>query len=225
LIRRLAFRRLGLRREGGFTLVELMVAMPLMLIVLGGLTLMLTTLTRWNSHTQEEVSLQGESRAAMIVLENDVRGAFIGDGTAPIVTATANTITFYTPDKNPADVSGNSFHLQKIAYQLTNGTLQRQFMTSTNTYPTAPQVPWVWPGSMGPWSTVIGLSGAITNTTIFTYYTQAGAQATPPTALTFPIADPSGISAVGITLTLSSGGQQPQTFTVKDIVALRGTDN
>jgi Tfp pilus assembly protein PilV len=218
-----------LRREDGFSLFELLVAMPLMLIVIGGLTLMLTTITHWSSHTQAEASLQTESRSAVSVLEDDIRGAFIGDGSSPIISATATSITFYTPDQYPTTVAGSvesSFHLMKTTYQVTGGTLQRQFQTSTNTYPTAPAVAWAF-GAMSPWNTLIGGSGAgsITNTNVFTYYTQAGVQTVPPTPLTFPIADPSGVRAVGIKLTMSTGGSQPQSFTVNDMVALREMDN
>ena len=207
-------------------MIELAVAMPLMLIVMGGLVIMLTTITHWSSQTQEETTLQTEARSAMNTLESDIRGAFIGDGTDPIIAATATSMTFYTPDESATTVVGateSSFHLLKVSYNVTGGTLQRQFMTSTNTYPTAP--PWTWPGSMSPWTTVIGQSGSITDASVFTYYTAAGAQATPPTALTFPIADTSGIRAVGIKLTLSSGGSQPEKFTVRDVVALREMDN
>lgn len=216
----------SVKRENGFTLVELMVAMPLMLLVMGGLTIMLTTLTHWSSHTQEETSLQTESRSALNTLEYQLRGAFIGDGTTPITSATATSITFTTPDQYPATVAGttmSSFHLLQVSYQVTGGMLQRQSKTSSNTYPSAP--PWTFPNPMTSWVTVLGQANSITNTNVFTYYTQAGAQSTPPTALTFPIADPSGIRAVGIKLTLSTGGSQPQTFTVNDIVALREMDN
>ena len=103
---------------------------------------------------------------------------------------------------------------------MTGGILQRQSMTSTNTYPTGP--PWTFPGSMSAWSTVLGQANSITNTDVFSYYTQAGAQAVPPTPLAFPISDPTGVSAVGIKLSLSTGGPQPEKFTVKDIVSIRG---
>jgi prepilin-type N-terminal cleavage/methylation domain-containing protein len=212
--------------EGGFTLVELMVAMPLMLIVMAGLTILLTTLNHWGSHTQEETTLQSEARSSLNQLEYNIRGAFIGDGTTPILTATATSMTLYAPDGYPSTLSGStmtSFHLMKISYQVTGGMLQRQFMTSTNTYPSGP--PWTFPPTMGAWSTILGQANSITNTDVFTYYTAAGAQAVPPTPLTFPIADPTGVRAIGIKLTLSTGGSQPQKFTVKDIVALREEDN
>jgi prepilin-type N-terminal cleavage/methylation domain-containing protein len=212
--------------EGGFTLVELMVAMPLMLIVMAGLTLLLTTLNHWGSHTQEETTLQSEARSSLNQLEYNIRGAFIGDGTTPILAASETSLTLYAPDGYPATISGaamTSFHLMKVSYQVTGGMLQRQSMTSTNTYPNGP--PWTFPGTMSAWSTILGQANSITNTDVFTYYTAAGAQATPPTPLTFPIADPTGIRAIGIKLTLSTGGSQPQTFTVNDIVALREMDN
>ncbi len=223
-----AIRRTG--HEGGFTLVELAVAMPIMLIVMGGLVLMLTTITHWSSQTQEETILQTEARSAMNRLEAEIRGAFIGDGTAEITNATATSITFTTPDESATSI-GNipvanteaAFHLLTVSYRLTGGMLQRQFKTSTNTYPAAP--PWTWSGSMSPWATVVGQSNSITNTNVFTYYNVAGAQASPPTPLTFPVANPTGIRAVGVNLTLSTGGSQPEKFTVTDIVTLRETDN
>jgi prepilin-type N-terminal cleavage/methylation domain-containing protein len=215
-------------RESGFTLIELMVAMPLMLIVIGGLTLLLTTVTHWSSHTQEQTALQSEARAAVSVLANDLRGAFTGDGTNPITAATATSMTFTTPDQYPTTTAGaieSSFHLQQVSYQVTGGMLQREVRTTTNQYLTTSAVLWAW-GSWGPWVTVLGQANSITNpTAVFTYYTQAGAQASPPTALTFPIADTGSIRAVGVKLTLSTGGSQPQKFTVSDIVALRAMDN
>jgi prepilin-type N-terminal cleavage/methylation domain-containing protein len=223
-------RRPDIREERGFTLIELAVAMPIMLIIMGGLVLMLTTVTHWSSQTQEQTILQTEARSAMNLLENNVRGAFYGDGITPeISSATATSITFTTPDEYSTTVVANSesaFHLLTVSYQVTGGMLQRQFKTSTNTFPAAPSTQaWSFPGSMGPWQTVVGQQGSITNTDVFTYYTATGMQTTPPTALTFPIASTVGIKAVGIKLTLSSLGSQPHFFTVTDIVSMRQTDN
>ena len=200
--------------------------MPIMLIVMGGLVLMLTTVTHWSGQTQEEATLQTEARAALNRLEAEIRGAFVGDGTSPIVSATATAITFDTPDTSSTTVSGStesSFHLQQVSYRVASGTLQRKFKTATNTFPGAP--PWTWAGSMGPWATFVGSTNSITNADVFSYYNAAGAQASPATPLTFPISDTSGIVAVGVKLTLSTGGSQPEEFTVRDTIAIRGTDN
>ena len=212
-----------IRSEKGFTMVELLVVMPMLVIMLGGLTLTLVNMMRTNNQTQEETTLQAQARATVNTLATDVREAFVGDGTDPVLTATATSITFESPDRYPTTTNGtneSSFHLRKLTYTLTSGALQEQLMTSTNTFPTAP--PWAWPGTSGPWNTLVG---SVTNTDVFTYYTAAGAQTIPPTALGFPIADTTGIRAVGIKLTLSTLGTQAKTFTVTDLVALRETDS
>jgi prepilin-type N-terminal cleavage/methylation domain-containing protein len=164
----------GIRSERGFTLVELVVAMPIMLIVMGGLTLMLTTLSSKSSQQQETTILQTEARSALDRMEMEIRGAFTGDGSPQIVSAGPNSITFYSPDQYATTVVGStqsSFHLREISYQVTStGLLQRQFMTSTNTFPTASCLTcggtsqWTWPGGgMSAWTTVVGSSGAIIN--------------------------------------------------------------
>jgi type II secretory pathway pseudopilin PulG len=204
-------------------MIELLIVMPMLLILLGGLTLTLTNMMRVNDTTQEEATLQTEARATSETLASDIRQAFVGDGTDPVLSASATSITFESPDRYPTTTSGttqSSFHLRKITYTLTNGTLQRQLMTSTNTFPSAP--PWIWPGGNGAWTTVLG---SVTNTDVFTYYTAAGAQASPPTALGFPIADTTGIRAVGIKLSLSTPGPRPKIFTETQTVALRETDS
>ena len=209
-------------QHDGFTLVELLVAMPMLLIVLAGLTTTLIQLTRTSDKTQQETTLQTEARAAMATLESDLRQAFTGDGSNPIMTATATSVTLATPDRYPTTVSGtteSSFHLRKITYSVTSQTLQKQSMTSTNTYPTAPT--WTWPGSMGAWTPMVG---SITNTDIFTYYTAQGLQDTPATPLSFPLTDTTGIAAVGIKLTLKTTGPNSTTFTDQETVALRSTE-
>ena len=218
-----------LRNESGFTLVELTVTMPIMLIVVGGMVLVLTTLTHFNSQNQEQLTLQTEARSALNKMETEVRGAFYGDGvTTPISAGTTTTITFTSPDEFAASVSGSTlstFHLQQISYQVSNKLLQRQFKTSSNLYPTAP--PWTFPGSMSAWTTVVGSAGSVTNTDVFSFYTQAGCQAVPATPMTFPLATTNGIACVGVKLTLAtvgggSGAAQPKSFTVTDLIAIRG---
>jgi hypothetical protein len=204
-------------------MVELLVAMPVLIIMLAGLTITLTTFMRSNDQTREEATLQTEARAALGTIVADIRESFVGDGTTPILSASATSLTLESPDRSPTLTSGGtqtSFHLRKLTYSLTSGTLQRQYMTSTNTFPAGP--PWTFPAQMGPWQTLVG---SITNTDVFRFYTDDGIQLATPTPLTFPIAVTDGIRAVGVKLTLSTGGTQPKTFTVTDTVALRETDS
>jgi Tfp pilus assembly protein PilV len=212
------------RDQSGLTIVELLIAMPLMLIVVGGLTLTISTITRWGTQTQEEGTLQTEARAATTRLAAEIRGTFVGDGTAPVISATANTITFDTPDTAATRVSGGtmtSFHLLQVSYRLQSGTLQRRYRSTTNVYPAGP--PWTWSGTWSPWVTIVGAnSRAIQNTDLFTYFDDSGVQSSPPTPLSFPITDPGGIVAVGLKLKVGTGGTQGTTFTVADTIAIRG---
>lgn len=213
-----------LREEHGFTLMELMIVLPMMTLILGSLVWLLSSFAGSSGQTQEETTLQTEARAAMTTLASEIRSAFVGDGTSPIIAATPTSITFYSPDSYPTVVSGTtetSFHLRKITYSVVGGTLERQQTTSTNTYPSGP--PWTWPGAAGPQTSVVG---PVTNGDVFTYYSAAGAQASPPTALAFPVnTTTAGVRVVAIKLTLNAGGSPARTFTVQDTVALREMDS
>ena len=70
-------------------MLELLIAMPLMLVVMGGLVLMLTTISHWGSQTQSETILQTEARSSLNRMEAEIRGTFVGDGSDPIISATA----------------------------------------------------------------------------------------------------------------------------------------
>jgi hypothetical protein len=72
--------------------------------------------------------------------------------------------------------------------------------------------------------TEAGVANSITNSDVFTYYGSPNASGV-LTPLTFPIADTSGIAAIGVKLTLSTGGSQPEKFTVTDTIAIRGTSD
>ena len=144
--------------------------MPIMLVVMGGLVLMLVTLSHWSAQGQEETALQSESRSALNTMEMEIRGAFTGgDGSPEIAAASATSITFYTPDQYGDPNATTSFHLREISYQVSNGLLQRQFRTTTNQYPNAScltcggTTQWTW-GAWSPWVTVVGATqGAIIN--------------------------------------------------------------
>lgn len=209
-----------LRSERGYTLVELLIVMPVLTLVLAGLGWALIDVVHTSAKAQEEATLQAQARAAVAAIADDVRSAFVGDGSSPILVATPTALTVLSPDRYPTVASGStetSFHLRQVAYSVSGGVLERQVLTSTNTYPTAP--PWTWSGSPGPWES---LAGSVVNTDVFTYYNGTGAQASPPTPLPFPVsASSAGIRAVGIKLVLATSGPQGATFTVTDTVTLR----
>ncbi|MES1247039.1 MAG: prepilin-type N-terminal cleavage/methylation domain-containing protein [Actinomycetota bacterium] len=203
----------------GFTLVELVIAMPMLAIVLGGLTVVMLQMNSSSRKQQELATLQTEARSALELMETDVREGFAGDGTGPIRTATATSIEVWSPDNYPLSVSGgtlSSFHDRDITYTVSSGSLTKTIKTSTNTYPNLSSPPWAW-GT----SSTTTLLGSISNTDIFTYYTSAGIQANPDVPLTFPISSPYGIVAVGIKLTLTYKGPNPTSFTITGLVSMR----
>ena len=164
----------------GFTMVELLVVMPMLVILLGGLTLTLVnarfTRTARRRRRQRAFFAAGSGARGDQHACDRRSGLFVGDGTDPVLTATATSITFESPDRYPTTTNGtteSSLPAQAHVHAGERGA-QEQLMTSTNTFPTAP--PWAWPGTSGPWTTLVG---SVTNTDVFTYYTAAGAQTTP----------------------------------------------
>lgn len=193
-----------LRDESGLTMMELVVVMPMLTVLLGGLVFLLTTTMHWNARTQEQSALQTEARATVATFVADLRQAYLGNG-PPIASGTATAITFYSPDKQP------SFHLRQISYRLAGGTLQRSTATSTNAYPTGP--PWTFAAAT-PWATQVG---SVTNAAVFTYYDGTGAVMSPPI-------DVSQVRRVAISLTVTTGGSRAAVSTFADSATVRSTE-
>jgi Tfp pilus assembly protein PilW len=132
-------RRPGQARQGGFSLVELMVAMVLGLIVIGAVIALVLSMIRANTQTIAATRLTQELRATAAVMAADLRRA--GGVQDPLTSATANngspnnpfaTITTATAGciqysyANAA--GGNNFHaisLQNGAVFLDAGTTAR----------------------------------------------------------------------------------------------------
>ena len=89
-----------------------------------------------------------------------------------MTTATANQITFYTPDEL------TPYHLRQVSYRLSGGSFQRELVTSTNT--AGP--PWTMPSLAGAtWTT---LFGSVTTASPFTYRDANGAVTSTLSAIT-----------------------------------------
>jgi prepilin-type N-terminal cleavage/methylation domain-containing protein len=146
-----------LASERGFTLVEMIAAMAILSIAVVAFTQLFAFTIRRSSTTQEQATIQTETRAGLDAFARDLREALCNNQTSPVTTATANQITFYSPDEQ------TPYHLRQISYRLSGGTFQRQFVTSTNTG----GPPWTMPSMAGlPWST---LFSSVTTTNPFTF--------------------------------------------------------
>lgn len=184
------------RREDGMTLVELLVALPLLAVLLMAFTLTLTTTTHWGNQVQEDSAIQTEARAVIDGIAKDLRQGYAGNSAAPIEAMNATSITFDSPDRS------TPFHLRRISYRLAGGQLDRQSATSSNT-----ATPWVFPAPT-PWSKQMG---SVVSPTAFSYFDAAGAVTVDPTA----------VSTVKISFTITNGVSQGRRFTYRTTVDLR----
>lgn len=156
----------------GFTLVEMIAAMAILSIAVVAFTQIFAFTIRRSSTTQEQATIQTETRAGLDSLSRDLREALCNDQAVPVSTANASQITFYTPDEQ------TPYHLRQVSYQLSGGSFQREQVTSTNT--AGP--PWTMPNlSTATWST---LFGSVTTTNPFTYRDANGNVTATPSAIT-----------------------------------------
>jgi type II secretory pathway component PulJ len=204
------------REERGLTLMELVVVMPMMIVLLGGLTDTLVTLMRWNSQTQEDTMQLQESRAAITSIVSELRQAYpVDPGTgiqSPIATATSTSITFYTPDRTTTSGT-SSFRLRKVAYDFSANQLRSQAVTSSAQYvvggttPPAWNFPGTFPTSTG-WVRILGPPDGSPVTGSLTYYAANG------TVMSTPVTNTNLIVRVLVTVNASStpGGKKITTY-------------
>jgi len=115
------------RRQSGFTLVELLLGIVLAAIFAIALYGFFSNgLTQAATHRNQAVA-QSEGRRAMDVMTRELRQAVSPDGgaTPPIITLTPTSIVFHL---DASRVPGNAApRPQRIRYQITGGSLTREF--------------------------------------------------------------------------------------------------
>jgi prepilin-type N-terminal cleavage/methylation domain-containing protein len=186
------------RREGGFTMVELLASMIVLGILFSAFSIVFSSTIHNNAQVEGQTLFQTEARAALDRLVRDLRQSSTGDSsTARIAAMSGSTLTFYTPD------SATPYHLREISYRVAGGELDRQIATSTNTG----GPPWTM-GAFSPWSKQVG---SITNTTAFTYLDANGAVTTAPAS----------VQSIAVSLTLATIVAASRQFTYSTSVTLR----
>ncbi len=197
-----------LRLHDGFTLIEMLVVMAILGIVVSSLATVFSMAVRSNDQIRDQSTLQTEVRAAVDQLTRELRQAYSGDSTVPILTATGTALEFVSPDFQ------TPFHDRRIAYQLSSGAMQRAITTSTNTNG-PPWNGWTWSSFGGiPASAWAQQVDHVRNTTLFTYYDSSGA----PLTGSFPL---SSIDRVVVTVTVSTTEQASRQFTYSQSASIR----
>ncbi len=157
-----------MRREAGFTVIELVVAMGVLGILGAAFAFVLGSTVTHSSATQDAAIVQHEARAAVDRFAADLRQAYTGDTAVyPIEVVNSTTVRFLSPDR-----AVPSHHLRRISYRLNAGKLERQEGISTDT----DGPPWNILAS-GPWSKLVG---GITTAAPFTFFDANGAATTNP---------------------------------------------
>jgi prepilin-type N-terminal cleavage/methylation domain-containing protein len=189
------------RAESGFTLIEMMMAMVVVTLLTTAFATIVTAMIKHSTEISGESVSQTQARSSIDELAQDLRQAYVGDGTNGIESISSTAITFDSPDR------ATPFHLRRISYQLTGGKLQRQLTTSTNT--NGP--PWTW-GTVGPWATRVE---SVTSPTVFTAYSDYAGGTTTTTA--------SSVRAVTFGVAVSNPGSQGKTYTYSGSASLRSS--
>jgi prepilin-type N-terminal cleavage/methylation domain-containing protein len=201
-----------LRREAGFTLIEMLVTMFIIGIVFAAFGLVISTTVHHVALITNEDVVQHEARTALGQLTEDLREATVSSAasTSPFVTAAGamspTSITFYAPDSTYTTGDPTDYHLREISYQISGGNLQRTSVVSSN----LAGPPWTIP-SLGSWVTLVP---GVVNSTVFTYYDGS----TPPQ----PTTNPAAVRTVVATITLTVPDTTHQ-FSYSDSATLRET--
>jgi len=196
-----------LRRQAGLTLIELLIGMSVLSIALAFIYALLSSIYNSGVQTIEAGTLQDEARLNIDQMVADLRQAYTGDpSTSPIAAISATSITFYSPDRL------QPFRLRKISYQISGTSLQRAFVTSSNTSTTGP--PWNGLTTLGPWTTLF--SSIVANpggTAVFQYQKADGSTATLP----------QDVATVIVTITAKATGSHTAATTYSSAATLRAS--
>lgn len=118
-------------RQRGFTLVEMLVVTPLVILVLTGIVTLVVSLTTASLQTSARAQLQNEVQAALDLMEEDVRTAMALDPASPHELRSENFAT----NKNP--LASDRRLVKKDCTVATSGLTLPEALTYNLTYATS----------------------------------------------------------------------------------------
>lgn len=194
-------------REQGFTLIEMVVAMAILLVASVAVFTAFGATSKQVASIQGMVEEQADSRNVLSGLTSELRNSFTGDKTLNrIESISATSVVFYTADRS------TPMKLVKVSYDVSGGSLRRSAVTSTNASPT---LPWTFPAGT---PTMIPVLPGVTNATVFVFKDTDG------NVLPYTAASTAKVELVEVTLAVrdprATSTQKIETYTTA--VKLRG---
>jgi len=200
----------GRHRQGGYTLVELVVVIFVLGIVLAGVqtTLVITQRTvgqnveRLDQAAQAKVAMDSMSRILRTaVLPSQLNATGTSGSAAAFIQGTATSVQFYANLNNDANTIGPS----RVSYIVTNGVL-----TETIQAPNAHAVgdynyQYCTPGPGCPVSSRVLARNVQSANAIFTYYAKNGSQFTDATLTAAELAS---VDSIDLLITVQSAANQ-----------------
>lgn len=167
-----------MRRDAGFTLVELMIGMTIGLLVIGGGLNVLDSTLRISRTTQSRVDTSQRGRIAMETITREIRSQVCLSATAPaLTTATSTNVIFYV---NLGVVDSNP---ERHEISLTNGDVILKRYVGTGTPPSM-----TFSGTPTSTRTLLENVGTYGGTPFLRYYAwQNGNPVLPTTLLPAPL--------------------------------------
>lgn len=115
-------------QQRGFTLVEMLVVTPIVILVLVGIVTLVVSLTTGSLQTSARAQLQNEVQAALDLMEEDIRTALRLDSASPDVLRSENFAT----NKNP--LASDRRLVKKDCTVATSGLIVAEALTYDLTY-------------------------------------------------------------------------------------------
>lgn len=203
-------------REGGMTLVELIVTVSLMSTVVAVVAGGMITATRLMGDNRLRLQEVADNKVAMEAITKTLRTAveprLLGSSSeaAAFIQGDAAKVAFYASQSSMVAPTGNTptrYGPVRVTYTVTSGELVETYQLPDLHLPSDYDFTYCTPGSTGCEVRSRTLARNITNATVFTYYGQSqGTLAVPLSA-----ANLESVDSIDIVLTSQTGTDEPST--------------
>jgi prepilin-type N-terminal cleavage/methylation domain-containing protein len=118
-----------MKKNKGFTLIETMVALGMIVLISVAVATFQTNIFRFNKYTKDVIESAQDSRAIIATIVKEMRSMSpSGNGAYPISSVATSTVTFFS------DIDGDT-KMEQVRYFLTGNVLKKGVIASTGNPP------------------------------------------------------------------------------------------